>query len=251
MKLRWLAVAGLLTCGVARAQEEDSLAKIENDLNQLSGRVDANGSRVSPTEGDFLALIDRCWKIYDASAGEPEEFGSLNEVLRLSAIAPKSAKAEEQWRDAMGKITKDFIDDPRVVNLVVYLPAPRGLPPKETEQILTKIQAGTKSIDVKAAFSYREVMPLLDQQSNGQLSDAEMQKLVEKLKKLAADFPDAKVPRYGVPYKSWVEKKLYAIQHLKVGEVAPDIVGEDLDGVKFKLSDYRGKVVLLDFWGYW
>ena len=35
------------------------------------------------------------------------------------------------------------------------------------------------------------------------------------------------------------------------GESAPEIEGEDLDGKKFKLSDYRGKVVLLDFWGHW
>ena len=38
---------------------------------------------------------------------------------------------------------------------------------------------------------------------------------------------------------------------LQIGMVAPDIVGEDLDGVGFKLSDYRGKVVVLDFWGDW
>jgi cytochrome oxidase Cu insertion factor (SCO1/SenC/PrrC family) len=36
-----------------------------------------------------------------------------------------------------------------------------------------------------------------------------------------------------------------------IGEVAPEIEGEDLDGTKFKLSDYRGKVVVLDFWGNW
>lgn len=35
------------------------------------------------------------------------------------------------------------------------------------------------------------------------------------------------------------------------GNVAPDIAGTDLDGVAFKLSDYRGKVVFLDFWGDW
>ncbi|MFO1076423.1 MAG: hypothetical protein U1E73_01710 [Planctomycetota bacterium] len=34
-------------------------------------------------------------------------------------------------------------------------------------------------------------------------------------------------------------------------EVAADIAGVDLDGVAFKLSDYKGKVVLLDFWGDW
>ena len=37
----------------------------------------------------------------------------------------------------------------------------------------------------------------------------------------------------------------------RVGEMAPEIAGEDLDGKKFKLSDYRGKVVLIDFWGDW
>jgi cytochrome oxidase Cu insertion factor (SCO1/SenC/PrrC family) len=37
----------------------------------------------------------------------------------------------------------------------------------------------------------------------------------------------------------------------KVGETARDISGEDVDGKSFKLSDYRGKVVVLDFWGFW
>lgn len=40
-------------------------------------------------------------------------------------------------------------------------------------------------------------------------------------------------------------------EKLQMGMVAPDIEGEDIDGVKFKLSDYRGKVVVLDFWGDW
>ena len=37
----------------------------------------------------------------------------------------------------------------------------------------------------------------------------------------------------------------------EIGEVAPEIEGEDLDGEVFRLSDYRGKVVVLDFWGNW
>jgi cytochrome oxidase Cu insertion factor (SCO1/SenC/PrrC family) len=35
------------------------------------------------------------------------------------------------------------------------------------------------------------------------------------------------------------------------GNPAPEIEGKDVDGKPFKLSDYRGKVVLLDFWGNW
>jgi hypothetical protein len=36
--------------------------------------------------------------------------------------------------------------------------------------------------------------------------------------------------------------------HLSVGKVAPEIEGQDQNGANFKLSDYRGKIVLLDFW---
>jgi hypothetical protein len=44
---------------------------------------------------------------------------------------------------------------------------------------------------------------------------------------------------------------LFALRNLMVGKRAPDIAGEDIDGQKFKLSDYRAKVVVLDFWGHW
>jgi tetratricopeptide (TPR) repeat protein len=36
-----------------------------------------------------------------------------------------------------------------------------------------------------------------------------------------------------------------------LADLAPDIEGEDADGKAFKLSDYRGKVVVIDFWGDW
>src|SRR5881397_2162529 len=37
----------------------------------------------------------------------------------------------------------------------------------------------------------------------------------------------------------------------RVGQPAPEIEGEDIDGNRMKLSDFRGKVVVLDFWGFW
>lgn len=35
------------------------------------------------------------------------------------------------------------------------------------------------------------------------------------------------------------------------GAPAPEIAGVDLDGRALKLSDFRGKVTVLTFWGYW
>ena len=47
------------------------------------------------------------------------------------------------------------------------------------------------------------------------------------------------------------ERMLFRIRHLEVGKVAPEIEGEDIHGKQFKLSDYRGKIVMLTFWGHW
>lgn len=47
------------------------------------------------------------------------------------------------------------------------------------------------------------------------------------------------------------DAELFELRNLQPGKPAPEITGEDIDGKAFKLSDYRGKVVLLDFWGDW
>jgi thiol-disulfide isomerase/thioredoxin len=41
------------------------------------------------------------------------------------------------------------------------------------------------------------------------------------------------------------------LPNLKVGKVAPEITGEDLDGKPLRLSDHRGKVVVVCFWATW
>jgi peroxiredoxin len=41
------------------------------------------------------------------------------------------------------------------------------------------------------------------------------------------------------------------VRYLSEGSLVRDIAGEDLQGRPFKLSDYKGKVVILDFWADW
>jgi hypothetical protein len=62
----------------------------------------------------------------------------------------------------------------------------------------------------------------------------------------AEKYAGVKLPGGTVGDKARAE--LFEIRHLCVGKAAPDIEGKDQDGKPFKLSDYRGKVVLLDFW---
>lgn len=83
-------------------------------------------------------------------------------------------------------------------------------------------------------FSFR-----LDQ---GLVSAAQEARILEYLDRLAATHPaDA----------AHLKSVASGITSRRVGKVAPEITGRDLDGVEFKLSDYRGKVVALYFSGDW
>ena len=77
-----------------------------------------------------------------------------------------------------------------------------------------------------------------------------VKKAEETFERVAREFGDVK--SYGdTTFAERAGGELYEMRNLAVGKVAPDIEGEDLDGDKFKLSDYRGKVVVIDFWGDW
>jgi hypothetical protein len=86
------------------------------------------------------------------------------------------------------------------------------------------------------------------------LRDIDADRLEEEAEALfetaAEKFAD--VPMYGEETLGDVAKgQLFEIRNLAIGKTAPEIEGEDLDGTPFKLSDYRGKVVVIDFWGNW
>ena len=45
--------------------------------------------------------------------------------------------------------------------------------------------------------------------------------------------------------------ELFEIRSLQIGMMAPEIEGVGIDEKPMKLSDFGGKVILLDFWGDW
>lgn len=48
-----------------------------------------------------------------------------------------------------------------------------------------------------------------------------------------------------------IERALYDLNNLQVGMLAPEIEGVVQDGSRLRLSDFRKKVIFLDFWADW
>jgi hypothetical protein len=83
-----------------------------------------------------------------------------------------------------------------------------------------------------------------------QADPSEQERTAEALLRLA-ERDGSDVTRRGRIVADMASAALFELRQLAVGEIAPDIEGEDIEGRAMKLSDYRGKVVLLDFWGHW
>jgi hypothetical protein len=89
----------------------------------------------------------------------------------------------------------------------------------------------------------REFLDELSRQDRGQV-DAEIVSLLERA---ASEYSEVKIP-YGATVAAQAKAELFEFRYLAVGQEAPEIEGVDQFGVRFKLGDYRGLVVLLDFW---
>jgi hypothetical protein len=91
----------------------------------------------------------------------------------------------------------------------------------------------------------KEYLVELNRQDRGKV----MHEIEATFEQAAQKFGDVKL-HDGETVAERAKEQLYGIRYLSVGKEAPDIEGEDQDGKRFKLSEYRGKVVLLDFWSF-
>ena len=122
---------------------------------------------------------------------------------------------------------------------------------EKAEALLRRIlDASTvESVKASASFSILELLYKKAETAEGkdaELLETEIASLSQSIKTDYAEFADL----VGVPFVERVEGIEFSSQ-LVAGNPVPDIVGSDLDGVDFKLSDYEGNVVMISFWGQW
>ena len=71
------------------------------------------------------------------------------------------------------------------------------------------------------------------------------------LERVVTEFGDVEASFTQQPLGEFAEGELFAMRHLAIGKLAPEISGKDHEGRPFSLSEYRGKVVVLTFSGNW
>jgi hypothetical protein len=164
------------------------------------------------------------------------------EVYRLGVLVEDRAT----FQRAVEQLTTQCLAAPSIANFALELAygAPRwGL--ATAQDALRKILAGTKDASTRAtALSQLALLVGLDP-TLGKAGQDEARALLESIR---SEFADKEF--LGLKADQFAAGALHEIEHLREGQVAPDFELPDQDGTPFKLSDYRGQVVLLDFWGF-
>ena len=116
--------------------------------------------------------------------------------------------------------------------------------------ILEVVESGsTKEARGQALHALADGMLGIRNLRGGEPGDANEDEICALLQRVEREFGDVAHRRGTLGDEA--RKALEDIESRGVGRPALNTEAEDTDGVSFKLSDYRGKAVLLDFWGHW
>ena len=167
----------------------------------------------------------------------------------LSWVA-NSASNTPEGQKALAMLLKDFLDTKEIGPVVRSL-GYSGTPDAEKNLRTIMEKNPNHEIQGTAHFSLVTLLKNRKQGNPGAGKDDTINGEIETLlNRIIEKYSEVKL--YGTKTMGSAAKgELFEMKHLVVGKVAPEIEGEDIDGKKFKLSDYRGKVVLIDFWGHW
>jgi hypothetical protein len=148
---------------------------------------------------------------------------------------------------ALETLLADHLASPALADLPMSLLYTRSLERKVRVDALQKLADGSPVDTVKGEALYSLGAMLTDEKSTPE----ERSRGRKAFGQLAERFGSVASPTRGSTYGQLVEKSLFELDHLQLGMQIPDFEAVDEAGAKFKLSDYKGKVVVVDFWGFW
>lgn len=210
---------------------------------------------------DVSEVADELMAIVDESPDAPAAFDALSWVAT-------NMRQGNMHDAAIDQLMENHFDREEMSSISTSLS--RGLPSEKIEQRLRILieKSPHREVRGRATFdlaTYLARLPDLVEfaddprmaESLGETGVSYLKNFVQSDERVEAlyttvanDYADIRGARGGT-LGAEVEKALFALRHLGIGKVAPDIEGVDLDGEAFKLGEYRGNVVMLDFWGDW
>src|SRR5579883_264409 len=228
--------------------------KIEEENKELIAKlqkaetpVDARGIQAEMRE---LAIIT-AGKVLKVAEENPKDEIGFDAAAFIVESAGKVGASGPDVEKAVGIIAEYHVNNAKVKDYLI--PAMRMGTAGEKLLKAVSEKATDKEAKATALFirGYQIGQQIDDEEDEKKLAEMvkEATELLEQAAKLA---PDTVIGRSTIGKFATKEVEgLKAVLALGVGKPAPQVESTLLDGKKVKLSDYKGKVVLLDIWATW
>jgi hypothetical protein len=215
---------------------------------------------------DAKTLMPRVWDLVHEDSRDATALEALTWIVQMNP-------SKTELDDALTAVQMDHLKSPKLGDLCASLAGNVQVGTKLLEQIAAenpdhavkgqalyaiasqKLESigMAKSIASSSAEDSKGLVEYLGAARYDELKALDVAKAekdaAQILDRVVKEFADVKGSRSTLGEAAGAD--LFELRDLALGKPAPDIEAEDLTGVKFKLSEYRGKVVLLDFWGNW
>lgn len=185
----------------------------------------------------------------------PQAESYIPRVLEVAKKEPGSAVGREAllWalqngmyspeaEKAIDLLMKEHVESSEIapaIPMLAYSQAPNA------ERFLRTLMEKNPSGQIKAQATYTLGSLLKNRLDEGSAQGSKSKEAEELFEKVLSTYASEK------ELVKSAKGQLFEMRNLAVGKVAPEIEGEDVNGTKFKLTEYRGRVVVLDFWGDW
>jgi hypothetical protein len=183
-------------------------------------------------------------RFLDLAKKYPTDPAALDALIWVATIgsAGDTTETHQVQNEALLILRRDHINSDKLGPMcsLLRIRSDRGV-----EEFLRAVLDKNPDRDIQGQACFA----LATQLKNRADKDSRLAKEAEKFCERALDhYADVSLPFQRGTVGDRAKGMLFEIRFLSIGKAAPDIEGEDQDGKSFKLSDYRGKVVLLDFW---
>jgi thiol-disulfide isomerase/thioredoxin len=176
-----------------------------------------------------------------AAANRGNRVGLQSLIFAVRVSGAQDGKAEQRMIKAMIPLVNHHGGDLALKGFAIELINDQRKP---VQEFLRRLAESSPSPEVKAFAAFGLVANL---NQLPQLTAEQSTLLESHLALLAEDFADFE---YGAAsFKELALPQLEYVRNFSIGRKPPDIVGKDIDGNELKLSNYLGKVVVLDFFG--
>ena len=244
----------------------EKAASNPRDSRQENGLVEQAAATLTKQRASAYAAA---FEIAREAPTSQTSFDALEWLLMHAPAVYRYGEAKE----AIELLTRHYAADPRIARVIgkMALHPPVGLPlPQEQTHIshspayapamelfkaVEKLNPDRKAraqAEMGLAIQATYACEFLDFRGrpSGRLradAEAELTAIITRY----GDVPCVGVSKYTPTLPDRARVELFQLQQLRPGQSVPDITGQDLDGRTFRLSDYRGKVVVLVFWASW